>query len=77
MAFSDSLPRLKLSKPAQTLTSRLVAKKPDPSPAVSAIPSSRKFFGVNRALRFGFSNFLYAGKTDVGIDPRDAGVGGG
>ena len=77
VAFSDSLARLKLSSPAQTLTRRLVAKKPEPSPAVCDMPSSRKCAGDNRAFGFGFSSFLYAGKIDSGIAPREAAVGGG
>ena len=68
---------MKLSSPAQTLTRRLEAKNPDPSPAVSAIPNSKKVFGVRRALAFGFNNFLKAENTEVGIDPLEAGVGGG
>ena len=77
LAFSASLARLKLSRPAQTLTRRLLAKNPEPSPAVCDIPSSRKWAGVKRALGFGLSSFLYAGKIDVGIVPRDAAAGGG
>ncbi len=66
--FSASLLRAKLSRPKQTLTSRLVAKKP-----VSAIPMSRKCFGVMRALGLGFRSFLKCGNKDVGIEPLDDG----
>lgn len=70
--FSDSLAKAKLSSPEHTLTSRLPAKKPE-----SAIPISRKFFGVNRPLGLGFNNFLYKGNMAFGMFPRAAAVGGG
>lgn len=70
--FSASLLSAKLSSPAQTLTSLFVAKTP-----VSAMPISRKLFADNRALGFGLRSFLNEGNMEVGIDPRDAGVGGG
>lgn len=70
--FSASLLSAKLSSPAQTLTSLFVAKNP-----VSAMPISRKLFADSRALGFGLRSFLNEGNTEVGIDPRDAGVGGG
>jgi hypothetical protein len=60
----------------QTLTSLLLTKNPEPSPAVSAIPTARKFRGVIRIFGLGLSNFLNEGKTDVGMEPRDDGGGG-
>ncbi len=69
--LSASLPRAKLSSSPQTLTSRLVAKKPE-----SAMPVSRNRFGVHRDLLFGFNMCLTTGNTAAGIAPRDAAVGG-
>lgn len=76
-AFSASLPRLKLSKPPHTFTRRLFAKKPELSPVTSAIPSSRKFLGVRRALGFGLSSRLKQPNNDWGMPPREAAVGRG
>lgn len=77
MAFSPSLFKLKLSRPAHTFTNRLLEKKPEPSPAVSAIPQSNNVFGVMRPFGFGLRSFLKDGKTEGGIEPRDDGFGGG
>lgn len=76
-AFSASLAILKLSRPAHTFTRRLLAKKPEPSPTVSAIPSSRKCFVDKRALGFGFNSLLYDGKMTCGIAPREDAAGAG
>lgn len=75
--FSASLFKLKLSRPPHTLTKRLLEKKPEPSPAVSVIPRSKKVLGGVRDFGLGWSNFLNDGNTDCGIDPRDEGCGGG
>ena len=73
VAFSASLPKLKLSRPAHTFTNRLPEKNPEPSPAVSAMPMSRNVFGVMRPFGFGLRSFLKHGNTEGGIKPRDEG----
>lgn len=77
VVFSPSLPKLKLSKPEHTFTSRLLAKKPEPSPAVWAMPISRKSFGVSRALGLGLRSRLKGENKTLGIKAREAAVGGG
>ena len=72
MFLSLSLPSAKLSKPEQTLTRRLLVKKP-----VSATPISRKPLAFKRSFGLGFNNFLKEGKTVLGIAPRDEALGGG
>ena len=71
--LSASLFKPKLSRPPHTFTKRLLEKKPEPSPAVSAIPRSKKVLRGNRDFGLGWSNFLNEGNTDGGIDPRDEG----
>ena len=72
MFLSFSLPSAKPSKPEQTLTRRLLVKKP-----VSASPISRKPFAFRRPFGLGFNNLLKGGKIELGIAPRDEALGGG
>ena len=71
MFFSFSLPNAKLSRPEQTLTRRLLAKKP-----VSAIPISRNPLAFKRPFGLGFNSLLKEGKIELGIAPRDEALGG-
>lgn len=53
VAFSDSPPNAKLSRPEQTLTRRLDEKKPP-----SDIPISRKAFALSRLFALGLRSLL-------------------
>jgi hypothetical protein len=78
-ALSASPARAKLSRPSQTLTSGLFAKNPPPSAPAGADsrPAARNALVDMRSFGVGCSSFLKAGKTAVGIAPRELAVGAG
>ena len=73
MAFSASLPKLTLSRPAHTFTNQLLEKNLDPQPVVPTMLESKNVFCIMWPFGFRLRSFLKHRNTEGGMEPWDEG----